>query len=196
MSFKTKRDRREEIILSLSKLKETKIKNEKEITKLKPIKERLNAIVKELLDCYVYISDSKYIYKHNNIFYDLITYESFNKDIASIFDRCKWNDFENRYANEIYERIRCNSIVNNINQQEYFPFKNAILNYQTMKVEQSTEKCHFTKTFNIEYATYEKCPRFDRFIERILPDKEKRALFFSFIAYCMTPAVNRRFSIS
>jgi hypothetical protein len=70
----------------------------------------------------------------------------------------------------------------------YLPVENGLLNLKTMSLEPfSTEKI-FTYKLNVTYNPEAQCPKWNQFLDQILP-KEDQPLLQEWLGYCMLPAM-------
>lgn len=62
---------------------------------------------------------------------------------------------------------------------------NGILNIKTKEIIPHDPKCYSMSKFDLTYDPTAKCPNFETFINRILPDKEERDTMIEIMGYCL-----------
>jgi P4 family phage/plasmid primase-like protien len=79
------------------------------------------------------------------------------------------------------------------NYDNYIPFKNGDYNIRERQLEDKTYERLFTYCIEVEYKDEIEDPElFLVFVQRLIPDEERRNLFLSFLASCMTTRVDGR----
>ena len=160
---------------------------------------RLNYIVDTLTTNCRYIGLGQctpVVYQWVGDHYQFVEYATIGSFLQEVFALAGWVDYRSRDAIEVYNQIhqRTNLPVENrqmINNYAHIvPFSSKYFNMVLNEQFDPDPDYYYLDTFKTEMNCSAECPRFRKFLDEILPDRQQQLKVLAFLCYCLTPRID------
>jgi len=150
-------------------------------------------IVVDFFNQFQLISDAKNLFWYHNNYYQLISEKKVKKLVKMVFIAAGWDDYKTRVGGEIYSQLFVDMDVDSYQIDNYpsiIPFKNGNYNMSEGKLDSPSPEIYFTKQFSVDCNESDDCPKFKKFMGRILPYEKPRRQVLTYLSYCFTTRID------
>jgi putative DNA primase/helicase len=137
------------------------------------------------------LSDSQMIY-YNGSFHgyeDGVYKEQFELELKKHIQDLGNETLKKFHIDDVINSLKIKTFIRPdlVNQPGFLNLKNGILDVRTGDINPQSPDVYYTFKSNVAFNASAKCPKWRRFLNHILPNKEQQILLAEIFGYCLTP---------